>query len=141
MPGTGTNVTQSSEGTGENVGSEPAPGGPPPADTDTGGQTGTPDPPPPPDLSNQPTGEPQNPKDFRSPTNPPQEPPPSVLPRGIQLRIVEPSKSIYTHGHWYYINASGQRLNPWTLRPGSHEVTHVPLPEGYSGPYGVFGLP
>jgi hypothetical protein len=53
IPASGTNVTQSGEGTGENTGSELAPVPPPPADT--GGQTGTPpaDPPPPPDLSNQ----------------------------------------------------------------------------------------
>jgi hypothetical protein len=55
MPVTGTNVTQSGEGTGENTGSEPPPVPPPPADT--GGQTATPDPPPPPDLSNQPPPE------------------------------------------------------------------------------------
>jgi RHS repeat-associated protein len=75
-------------------------------------------------------------QNFKPPTNPPQLPP-GTLPPGVRCFREKPTQQ-YPDGYWKLEKWDGQgwqRLDPRTMKPGSHPDTHVPFPQGYGGPY------
>lgn len=75
---------------------------------------------------------------FQLPTNPPQVPPAvDSLPPDVRLFVGKPTQQ-YAHGYWKIEKFDGrgwQRLDPRTMKPGTHPDSHVPLPENYPGPF------
>jgi hypothetical protein len=75
---------------------------------------------------------------FRLPTNPPQVPPVvDSLPPDVRLFVGKPTQQ-YPHGYWKIEKFDGkgwQRLDPRTMKPGTHPDSHVPLPENHPGPF------
>lgn len=83
-------------------------------------------------------GGPKPAKNFKPPTNPPQMPP-SNLPPGYKVLRQKPPQQ-YPNGNWKILKdmgdgGKGQRINPFTMKPGPHPDTHVEFPAGYTGPY------
>ena len=72
------------------------------------------------------------------PTNPPQVPPVvDSLPPDVRLFVGKPTQQ-YPHGYWKIEKFDGkgwQRLDPRTMKPGTHLDSHVPLPENHLGPF------
>jgi len=83
------------------------------------------------------TGPKPSPK-FEAPTIPPQLPP-SSLPPGYRIWRGRPTEQ-YPHGYWKMLKdmgpgSKGQRIDPSTMKPGSHRETHVEFPPDYEGPF------
>jgi len=78
-------------------------------------------------------GVPQLSPKFQPPTNPPQmPPPPENLPPGWKVwEHPEPAPN-YENGYWKLLkpldNGGWQRIDPSTMKPGTHPETHVPFP-------------
>jgi len=73
---------------------------------------------------------------FQPPTNPPQLPP-STIPSGTRIFRGKPTEQ-FPSGYWKIEKFDGkgwQRLDPRTMKPGPHPDTHIPLPNGYTGPF------
>ena len=87
-------------------------------------------------VNNPPKKNPRPSPKFEPPTNPPQLPP-EDLPLGFQIFRGKPTEQ-YPNGYWKIEKFDGkgwQRLDPRTMKPGAHPDSHVPFPDGYSGPF------
>ena len=55
----------------------------------------------------------------------------------VRLFVGRPTQQ-YPHGYWKIEKFDGkgwQRLDPRTMKPGTHPDSHVPLPENHPGPF------